>query len=124
MVPIEIDSWHPLEGLPARRGARGGRRIKIGWWRISRIHRRIIHVQLDRNFRKSRSELGRALRLKRLHQPRLPQVNAVKIRFAHRAVALIPGGLINGERSFVFFVCEQKRLPAACGSQRSMCGVE
>jgi len=42
----------------------------------------------------------------------------------HGTVASIPGGLVNSERSFVFFVRVEKRFSAACGSHRLMRGIE
>jgi hypothetical protein len=58
--------------------------------------------------------------LQRFYQSWLAQVNTAKVRFTHGAVASIPGGLVYGERSFVFFVRIEKRCAAACGSQRFM----
>jgi hypothetical protein len=51
-------------------------------------------------------------------------MNTAKIRFTHVAVASIPGGLVYGERSFVFLVRVEKRFAAACGSQRFMRSIE
>lgn len=51
-------------------------------------------------------------------------MNTAKVRFTHGAVASIPGGLVYGERSFVFFVRVEKRFAAACGSQRFMRSIE
>jgi hypothetical protein len=62
--------------------------------------------------------------LQRLDQPRLAQMNPAKIRFAHRAVASIPSGLIHGQRSLVLFMRVQERLAATRGSQHVMCRIE
>jgi hypothetical protein len=60
----------------------------------------------------------------RLYEPWLAQVNAAKVRLAHGAVTSVPGGLVNRDRSFVFFVRVEKRFVTACGSQRLMRGIE
>jgi hypothetical protein len=46
------------------------------------------------------------------------------ITAASPAIASIPGGLINGERSFILSVRIEKHVAAAHGSQRLMRGVE
>ena len=51
-------------------------------------------------------------------------MNAAKIRFAHKAITSIAGGLIDGERSFVVLVREENRGPASVGAQRLMRGIE
>ena len=45
----------------------------------------------------------RPSRLQQLYQRWLAHVHAAKFRFAHGAIASIPGSLVNGERCFVFF---------------------
>ena len=65
-------------------------------------------------------DASNAAKLKQLYQAWLAQVNAAELRFAHEAVASIPGGLVNRDCSFILFMHVEKRFATACGSQRLM----